>query len=97
MTGIDKSALRVAYALKKSGKRGATYSGLKELLRLRDDSSVRRAVRAARRAGLVNVIPTGVGQGAKSVIYLNDEKVPCPMCGYLPRLGHAADCPSVLG
>ncbi len=50
---------------------GATYRGLALLLGTRTDSGTRQAVRAARAAGLVRVVHTPNGRGAKAVVRLS--------------------------
>lgn len=53
---------------------------------------MKRAVREAKAAGLVSVVLSGRGQGAKAVVYPVGDNIPCPVCGLLPARGHAAFC-----
>lgn len=70
LSRLSRQAISVLLAMAHAPDAGATYRGLAQLLGTRTDSGTRQAVRAARREGLVVVIHTPDGRGARAVIRL---------------------------
>lgn len=70
---IPRSAILVGYVLLSTAHGCATYEGLRQAMGLRTDSSVRTAVRLARRAELVRVVVAAQGgKGGVAVVYLTE-------------------------
>ena len=70
---IPRGALVVLYTMSALPPAGATYRGLAYALGLATSRAVFKAVARAREEGLIEVIPTGRGRGARAVIRISEK------------------------